>query len=283
MDEVWKDIEGYEGLYQVSNTGWVRSLNYRRSGRSKLLKQGTTKKGYKVVELHKNGKGKHSRVHRLVAMTFIPNPNNYKEVNHKDENPANNNVNNLEWCTSEYNNNYGTRTKRASESLKGKHHSKESKKKISEKMKGKNKSKDNPASKSILMYDKEGNFIRRFECIADANEYFGKDRTCNGICGCLRGKKKTAYGFIFIYVDDDQDILRKKISEVNNNKSGEAHKKPILMFDKEGNFIRRFECVKDTDEFFGKKDASSSVSACLTGRRKTAYGYVFKYADEVSI
>lgn len=286
MDEVWKDIEGYEGLYQVSNTGEVKSLNYRGNGESKLLKQGTNKKGYKIVSLFKNGKGKSHRVHRLVAMTFILNPNNYREVNHKDENKYNNNVDNLEWCNAKYNNNYGTRNKRASESLKGKHHSGETKKKISKKMKGENnpnygkKGKDSPNSKPILMYDREGDFIKRFDSIGDANEHFGKARGCSVITSCLRGRNKTAYGFIFIYADDNQDTLRKKINEANDNKSGEAHKKPILMLDKEGNFIRYFECVKDTDEFFGKKDASSAVSKCLKGRRKTAYGYVFKYANE---
>ena len=185
MDEVWKDIEGYEGLYQVSNTGQVRSLNYLHTGEVKPLKQGTDGNGYKRVSLYKDGKSKTCRVHRLVAMAFILNPNNYKEVNHKDENPSNNNVNNLEWCTNEYNVNYGTRTKRASESLKGKY-----------------KGKDHPKSKSIFMYDKEGNFIRKFDCIADANEYFGKGKICSAISNCLRGRAKTAFGYVFKYADE---------------------------------------------------------------------------------
>ena len=210
MIEIWKDIEGYEGLYQVSNLGRVRSLNYRRSGISKLLKQSTDEKGYKQVGLCKNGKQKNYHVHRLVAIAFISNPNNLPIINHKDENPSDNNANNLEWCTYEYNLNYGTVKERISESLKGekhpfygKHHSEESKKKISEKMKGKCKGKDNPASKPILMYDREGNFIRRFECIADANEYFGKDRYCSSIYECLKGRRKTTYGFIFKYEDEE--------------------------------------------------------------------------------
>ena len=202
MDEVWKDIEGYEGLYQVSNTGQVRSLNYLHTGEVKPLKQGTDGNGYKRVSLYKDGKSKTCRVHRLVAMAFILNPNNYKEVNHKDENPSNNNVNNLEWCTNEYNVNYGTRTKRASESLKGKPHSEETKKKISESLKGKYKGKDHPKSKSIFMYDKEGNFIRKFDCIADANEYFGKGKICSAISNCLRGRAKTAFGYVFKYADE---------------------------------------------------------------------------------
>ena len=227
MKEIWKDISGYEGLYQVSNLGDVRSLNYRRNGELKLLKQATNKQGYKQISLYKNGKIKTYKVHRLVAIAFIPNPNNLPVVNHKDENPSNNNVNNLEWCTVAYNNTYGTRTKRASESIRGenhplygKHHSKETKKKMSESNKGKNKGKhrsketkkkisekmkgkNNPASKPILMYDKEGNFIRRFNCIADAYEHLGKDRTCTGISECLAGRRKTMYGYVFKYAEEN--------------------------------------------------------------------------------
>ena len=155
--------------------------------------------------LYKDGKKKRYLVHRLVAIAFIPNPNNYKEVNHKDENPSNNNVKNLEWCTREYNNNYGTRNKKASEKKKGKSLSEEHRKKLSESHKGKYKGKDSPNAKPILMYDREGNFIRRFDSIVDATEYLGKDRYCNGISCCLRGKNKTAYGFIFKYEDKENN------------------------------------------------------------------------------
>lgn len=218
MDEIWKDISGYEGLYQVSNLGNIKSFNYGGHGKIKLLKLENFK-GYKRVVLSKNGKTKRYFVHRLVAMTFIPNPDDLPIVNHKDENKTNNNVNNLEWCTHEYNVNYGTRNERTSESHKGKSFSEEHKKKISEKMKGKthseetkkkmseshkgkNRGKDNPISKPILMYDKEGNFIRRFDCIRDTNEYFGKKNAHTVVSACLRGKCKTAYGFVFKYENE---------------------------------------------------------------------------------
>ena len=191
MEEIWKDIEGYEGKYQASNLGNVRSLNYRKTGELKLLKQSADKKGYKRVRLYKNGKGKTHRVHRLVAIAFLPNPNNYKEVNHKDECKSNNNMNNLEWCTREYNINYGTAMKRSSENHKGEKHPNYGKK-----------GKDNPTSKPILMYDKEGNFIRRFDCIRDAKEYFGKARNFGSINNCLSGRSKTAYGYVFRYAEE---------------------------------------------------------------------------------
>lgn len=111
--EVYKDIEGYEGLYQISDQGNLKSLNYHRSGKDKTLKPAKNQKGYLYVCLCKEGKHKIHKIHRLVAQTFIPNPNNYLEVNHKDENPANDCVNNLEWCDRKYNCNYGTRNQRS--------------------------------------------------------------------------------------------------------------------------------------------------------------------------
>ena len=107
MTEIWKDVVGYEGLYKVSNFGNVLSLNYNGTGKSKLLKQ-FYHIGYRRVMLVKNGIKKKLLVHRLVAEAFIPNPNNYPCVNHKDENRGNNHVDNLEWCTYKYNSNYGT-------------------------------------------------------------------------------------------------------------------------------------------------------------------------------
>ena len=90
MKEIWKDIEGYEGLYQVSNFGRVKNIR-----RNKELYYIHTNKKYLCVRLCKNGKKKYYLVHRLVAETYIPNPNNYPIVNHKDENKLNNNLDNL--------------------------------------------------------------------------------------------------------------------------------------------------------------------------------------------
>lgn len=116
IEEIWKDIPEYEGLYQISNLGRVRHINKYKH----ILYQKVDSYGYNAVILCKNGKIKYYRVHRLVGMSFIPNPNNYPFINHKDECKTNNIVDNLEWCDNKYNCNWGTRNKRISNALKSK-------------------------------------------------------------------------------------------------------------------------------------------------------------------
>lgn len=121
VTEVWRDIPGYQGVYQISNLGRVKSLSreityeptkFYPNGRVRVLKEKILtpckdKKGYEFVQLFKNGFFKCKRIHRLVAEAFIPNPDNLPLVNHKDCIRNNNTVDNLEWCTDEYNCNYG--------------------------------------------------------------------------------------------------------------------------------------------------------------------------------
>lgn len=108
MNEIWKDVEGYEGLYQVSNTGKVKSMRMNH-----LMHPTLAVRGYYYLKLRDaNGVDKSFPIHRLVALAFIPNPYGYKCVNHIDENKQNNNADNLEWCTLAYNFNYGTARER---------------------------------------------------------------------------------------------------------------------------------------------------------------------------
>lgn len=116
--EVWKDIKGFEGLYQVSTMGRVRSFHKYGGVEQRILRIKKSKCGYMTVILSKNGKGKTLLVHRLVAQAFISNPKSERFVNHKDEDKTNNQVDNLEWCSAEHNNTYGTRNQRAIESKK---------------------------------------------------------------------------------------------------------------------------------------------------------------------
>ena len=129
MEEEWRDIEGYEGLYQVSSKGRVRSLDryITRNGKSALLKgkimtasYSGFHRRYMFIVLSKNCITRQFYVHRLVAKAFIPNPNNYPQVNHRDGNPSNNCVENLEWCTAEYNLTYNDRHIKVGKKEKGK-------------------------------------------------------------------------------------------------------------------------------------------------------------------
>ena len=195
MEEIWKDIRDYEGLYQISNNGNVKSLGrwvyYKNKGKrwkkEKILKPSVVKGGYLHVGLHKNGKIKNYLVHRLVAEAFIQNPNNYPQVNHKDENPSNNFVNNLEYCDAKYNVNYGTRNKRVAEKMKGKKLSEESKNKISE-----------ANSKPVLQIDQlTDTIIAEFPSINEVQRQLGINQS--NISKCCLGKINTAYSFKWQY------------------------------------------------------------------------------------
>lgn len=117
MKEEWQPIAGYEGLYEVSNLGHVKSLGNDKSRKEKIMKPEKDKDGYLRVTLCRNGKGKHFKVHRLVATAFLPNPEGFPEINHLDEVKTNNCISNLEWCSTKYNSNYGTRNGKIASAL----------------------------------------------------------------------------------------------------------------------------------------------------------------------
>ena len=167
MREIWKDVIGYEGLYQVSNIGNVRSMNYRGTGIVKNLVPKKNNCGRLWVDL----KGKSFLIHRLVAYAFIPNEHNYPEINHKDENPQNNCVENLEWCTGEYN-----------------------------KMSYSNKNVRRGAWKNttpVLQIDSSGDLVRRWKDSRTIALSTGMSQW--SITQCCNGKRKTAYGFRWQY------------------------------------------------------------------------------------
>lgn len=163
---LWKDVPGYEGYYEVSNTGLIRSKNGIR-------KPQVSWDGYLFVKLCKQGQCKKIKIHRLVALAFIPNPNNLPEINHKDETPANNNVENLEWCDRTYNNNYGTRNARAAIGI----------------------SKAN--SRKVMQFDRKGNYIQTFDSVKKAGQYLNIHPS--GISDCARGVRASAGGYIWKY------------------------------------------------------------------------------------
>lgn len=185
--ENWKDIKGYEGFYQVSDCGNVRSLArdvYRQDGtfhhhlKEKILVPSLNSKGYVKVHLYKNGKRKVMTIHRLVAMAFLPNPENKPMVNHKDENPLNNFVENLEWCSAQYNANYGTRNERIAKNHKNV------------------KLGNHPRAKQVFCVE----LNKTFDCAKRAQEELGIWKSA--IAKVCKGKAETAGGFHWRYADD---------------------------------------------------------------------------------
>ena len=162
MEEIYKDIEGYEGLYQVSNIGNVKSLNYNKTKKENVLKP-AIRNGYLKVDLCKNKTRKTYSVHRLVAQAFIENPNNYPMINHKDESRTNNVFTNLEWCDNKYNSNYGSRNERLGKAIsKALTNNQKHSKAVSKALK------NNPnISKSVGAY-KDGNLVMTFPSTAEA-------------------------------------------------------------------------------------------------------------------
>ena len=173
MEEIWCPIKGYEGLYEVSDKGRVRSLKF---GKERILKPGKHPNGYFKVELCKNRERKQCFVHRLVSQTFIPNPDNLPEVNHKDEDKTNNSVINLEWCDRKYNCNYGTRNERVSE-----------------------KNTNGKLSKPILQYTKSGEFVKEWKSTRDVKRNLGY--THQNISACCNGIRKSSNGFVWKFKD----------------------------------------------------------------------------------
>ena len=179
--EIWKDIAGYEGLYQVSNLGRIRSLTRKvsvvgkKNGRvfkGKIKKDVREKKnGYLVVSLFRKGNSKRFFIHRLVATAFIPNSNDLPQVNHKDEDKTNNKVSNLEWCDAKYNTNYGSCIE----------------KRIA------------PQCKRVSQYTISGAYVQSFASMADVERTFGFNHSA--ICACCKDFTKTAYGYKWKYAE----------------------------------------------------------------------------------
>ena len=177
-NEKWEPIIGYEGVYEISNRGRVKSLSrkeYNGFGyfiRGELIRKiQLSEKGYGVLKLTKNKITKNHKLHRLVAEHFIPNPNNYKTVNHKDENKLNNNVGNLEWCTQQYNLAYGNTRLRQSE------------------------------GQNIPVYkcDMLGDVLKRYDSMLDTK----CDGFNNGsVSRCCNGKQDSHKGYKWRYADE---------------------------------------------------------------------------------
>jgi len=171
-DEIWKPIKGYEGLYEISNYGRVKSFKWNKK---KILKGNINNKGYLRVALLKNNVEIKKYIHRLVAEAFIPNPNNYPCINHKSENKLDNTENNLEWCDFQYNDLYGTRNERILQTKKIK--------------------KCCNAEKPVLQYTLDGEFVAEYKSILDAARLTSTSKQI--ISYCCNNQIKKRKGFIW--------------------------------------------------------------------------------------
>ena len=223
MKEIWKDIEGYEGYYQVSNLGRVRSVERivnRKKLKGKFISYGRDTKGYLFVNLSKENKQKTARVHRLVAQAFIPKIDGKDYIDHIDGSRDNNNVSNLRWCTHKENCNFEIAKLRqrlgcmGNKKWLGKHHTEETKKKISESKKGKKNpnlwnSISDENKKKILnaaieknrveveQYSLDGKLIKVWDSMVEAARSLGVWNT--NIHKCCNGQAQTCGGFIWKY------------------------------------------------------------------------------------
>jgi len=194
MEEIWKPVVGYEGLYEVSNLGNVRSIDrvrhiiqanreYDIVAKGKPIIPQARRHGYLSVWLYGHGgrakrTGKQFSVHRLVAEAFIPNPNRYAEVNHKDESKTNNCADNLEWCNHLQNSNYGTRPQRIGDM-----------------------NRNGKKSKPIAQYTRDGELVRVFPSLQEASR---NGFNASNICNCAKGNPQYshAYGYLWRYVGE---------------------------------------------------------------------------------
>lgn len=184
--EEWRDISGYEGFYQASSLGKIRSVDRRCwNGKTMALMKGKILKlafsgddrKYLVAHLSKYHKQKTFSVHRLIAHAFLPNPDNLPEVNHKDENPSNNRVSNLEWCTRSYNTNYGTHNEKLRNTKSARY------------------------GKPILQFDLLGNFISEYPTLMAAERATGFHN--GNISHCCRGDCSYAYGYVWKFKEEN--------------------------------------------------------------------------------
>ena len=268
-EEIWRKVKGFEDYYEVSNTGKVRSIsreikrgtkgNYFQEG--KEIKPSISNKGYYKIHLWVNGKTYNKNLHRLVAEAFIDNPNNYPIINHKDENPQNNNVENLEWCSYSYNINYGTANDRRKETI----------------------------SKPIYQLDKETKeIIKKWNCANDIAQYYNCSR--GRIFGWCQDYAE-AEGYIWCYVEDyekgykgiirnkygvkpkptEEEIKRIEIKKKNRNR-------PIYKIN-----ISDYSVIKEYNNINEAKNDGvdyNKLYACLSKRTKKYNNFFWCYSDE---
>lgn len=263
MEEIWKNVEvvrgiDFTGYYEVSCFGNVRSIDrwvYLKNGGKKFvcgsdISKQKDKDGYLKVCLCHNGKEITIPIHRLVALSFIPNPSNLPCVNHKDENPSNNRVDNLEWCDYKYNNNYGTRLQKVV--------SKE--------------------SIPVVQLSMDGKFIKEWPSMMSIqeNENFSE----SSLAICLSKKRYVHGGFIWMkseqYNSMSKDDIRNFVNSINSKRKGKPTK--IVRINKDTGERTVYNSML---EAANENNCSvSNISKCAKGKQETCAGFMWKYFDK---
>ena len=248
--EVWKSVVGYEGIYEVSNMGRVKSIARicaHKHGQCRrketLMKLTPCGKGvlrhsnkYRQVRLTKNGVSKLIPVHRLVAMAFLPNPHNLPQVNHKDENPSNNNVENLEWCDAKYNCNYGTLPSYRSDF----------------------------SSRAVMQFSLDGVFIAEYSSITKASKTLGlRGSIISEVC---KGVKGSSGGFLWRYSNPTTEEVQSVETLIERK---DKHK--IVQLTLDGNFVALYDSVKSAALAMGC--SLTCISYCVVGKTHTSRGF----------
>ncbi len=258
--EYWKDVVGMEDLYSVSNYGriWAKkritTTNVVVGGRfvTQRVDERPSSNRLVVVLRGRNGKINVTSPARLVAKAFIPNPDNLPQVNHKDENPLNNHVDNLEWCTAKYNCNYGTRTER-----------------IKEKQ-----------NIPVLQYKLDGSFVAEYASMHIAADAINAD--AGHICDCCLGNRSYAYGFFWRYKDDamyadSKERLKKKLAASKKSRADKFAAKAlnVVQLDMDGNYIQTHKSTKLAAECV--RSFRPMIVNCCNGKIPHVKGFKFMY------
>lgn len=310
MKEIWKPIKGYENAYEVSNKGNIRSVDRHVYQQNRMvLYKGTKLKPYKnnagyfCIGLSIGNKKKKFTIHRLVAESFLPNPHNYPQINHKDENKENNELTNLEWCTGSYNDRYGTLSKR----------------------------KEIKYGHKVCMYNKRGEFLKVFLSARGAEREMGISHS--EILNCCKGDAYTAGGYVWRFLKETNgesiepvtyktaprivcqydknlnlinkyDSIHKAAKAINGKPENigaccrglastsrgfywsfedapipqKKNFRKIYKYNLNMEFMGEYDNLEDASESIGGKKKRAGIKQCLYGKNKQAYGYIWKYS-----
>ena len=244
--EIWKDIEGYEGKYKISNFGNVYSCYINRN-----LKHSKTQDGYPYVILKANGKQKIKLIHRLVAIHFIPNPNNLPIINHIDEDKSNYSIDNLEWCDNSYNVTYNDASKKAAK---------------------KN-------SKYVYAYNENAELVHEYYSAREAARQLNYSNGC--ISACCNHNIHTYKNLVWSNTKlSKKEILDRFKQRKNRNPTarGKTAQKAVVKLDLDFNYICEYP---STQEAGRQMNCSASlIGGVCRGEHKQTHGYIFRYKDD---